>query len=478
VKFVEAGWNKDTGRVTQLSRYGICYEAVQRVYRNAVLTHARQVLPATYSDWEERLKHTFAKEWHSLEASASERRWTGELGTELHDAFDLLGVNHFYNLFEAYFDALVPIQVNEPARARQQERQALLGWLREIKALRDPISHPSESDLEYADAFRMLDSACRVLQKFDLAGARQVEEWRDLLDPQAELDRAALYQRTHRGDSQLLPKRPEVVVRSTTSKDGHQLAYAATGTGPVLVWISEPPGSHVSLEWRQPILREAYDWLTRHCCFVRYDERGLGMSGRRISSFTQEERVADLAAVVDATTGDTGLTQDVILLGIQTAGGIAVQYAALHPERVSHLILMDCLPRGLDLVAPPSVSEAMTALLDRSWSRFVEQIPVFAFGPKNSGGQEFADLIRESVDPITYRTIMFPAIKTMDAQPFLSAVRAPTLLIEHTKLDYIPGSARENLRQSIAGARVLAIQSYALQEIPQLTAGIADFLRW
>jgi tetratricopeptide (TPR) repeat protein len=170
--------------MAQLSRYGICYEAIQRVYRNAVVGHARRVLPEAYPDWQDRLKRAFSKEWDEAEANANERRLTGELGSELHDELDLLGVNHFHNLFEAFFDALFPDKTRESKRARQQERQAVLGWAREIRALRDPISHPSEEDLGYADAFRMLDSAFRLLQKIDSSAASQVDEWRDLLDPQ------------------------------------------------------------------------------------------------------------------------------------------------------------------------------------------------------------------------------------------------------------------------------------------------------
>ena len=64
-------------------------------------------------------------------------------------------------------------------------------------------------------------------------------------------------------------------IRFCTSPDGVRLAYATTGTGPLLVkaanWLS-----HLEFDWNSPVWRH---WVTELSCdrsFVRYDERGCG----------------------------------------------------------------------------------------------------------------------------------------------------------------------------------------------------------
>src|SRR6266851_2606967 len=88
----------------KLSNLSICYEAIQRVYRNAVLNFVRDKLRGSFpNDFEEKIRAPFKKEWPEIAASANERRETGEISNKLIDDCDILGVNHFFNLFEAYY---------------------------------------------------------------------------------------------------------------------------------------------------------------------------------------------------------------------------------------------------------------------------------------------------------------------------------------------------------------------------------------
>lgn len=160
------------------SNYTICYEPIQRIYRNVVVTAARRLLNEAFpDDWGERVKAVFKKTWQQIVEDAEERRITGELGTLLTDELDYLGVNQFQNLFEAHFDLLFPPISGATDRSRQQERQAILSWAKEVRVFRDPMSHPSEVDLPYADAFRVLDSARRILLKLDSGAASRVQEY-------------------------------------------------------------------------------------------------------------------------------------------------------------------------------------------------------------------------------------------------------------------------------------------------------------
>lgn len=135
------------------------------------------------------------------------------------------------------------------------------------------------------------------------------------------------------------------VIRFCRSADGTRIAYALTGEGPPLVktanWLT-----HLDLDRTSPMWAHWFDGLTRGRRLVRYDERGCGLSSWDMGSFTLDDLVDDLDAVVDA----VGLDR-FPLLGVSQGGAAAVAYAALRPERVSHLILTSAYARGQQIRA-------------------------------------------------------------------------------------------------------------------------------
>jgi pimeloyl-ACP methyl ester carboxylesterase/DNA-binding CsgD family transcriptional regulator len=75
--------------------------------------------------------------------------------------------------------------------------------------------------------------------------------------------------------------------------------------------------------------------------FIRYDERGCGLSDWDVPDFSFEAWVRDLETIVDA----RGLDR-FPLLGISQGAAVAVAFAARHPERVSALVLYGGYARG------------------------------------------------------------------------------------------------------------------------------------
>lgn len=130
------------------------------------------------------------------------------------------------------------------------------------------------------------------------------------------------------------------VIRFCRSADGTRIAYALTGEGPPLVktanWLTR-----LDLDRTIPMWAHWFDGLTRGRQLIRYDERGCGLSSWDMGSFTIDDLVADLDSVADA----VGLDR-FPLLGVSQGGAVAVAYAALRPERVSHLILTSAYARG------------------------------------------------------------------------------------------------------------------------------------
>jgi len=122
-------------------------------------------------------------------------------------------------------------------------------------------------------------------------------------------------------------------VRYLHTVDGVHLAWAEAGSGPVWVkaanWLT-----HLEYDWQSPVWRHWIRFLADQFHFVRYDERGCGLSDRIVSDVSHEHKVADLEAVTDAAAPGAPVT----LLGISQGAPVCVDYAVRHPERVSRLV--------------------------------------------------------------------------------------------------------------------------------------------
>ena len=156
-------------------------------------------------------------------------------------------------------------------------------------------------------------------------------------------------------------------IRFCTSPDGVRIAYATTGTGPPLVkvanWLS-----HLEFDWNSPVWRHWIAEISRDHTYLRYDERGCGLSDWEVPELSFEAWVRDLETVVDA----AGVER-FPLLGISQGAPIAIAYAVRHPERVSHLILHGGYARGrLKRNATPQQrkeAETMVELAELGWGK-------------------------------------------------------------------------------------------------------------
>lgn len=157
---------------TTQDRYTLWYQGIQRIYRNAVVDHIRAALSDKYPlDWEEVVKKPFLKEWTTIVSNAEMPRITGAVKSEIRDASDFLGVNHFYNLLDAHFDLLFPTDGQIDVRIRKEEKNTVLNWVKEIRTARDSASHPASEDMDVDDLIRQLDSAQRICLKFNREAA-------------------------------------------------------------------------------------------------------------------------------------------------------------------------------------------------------------------------------------------------------------------------------------------------------------------
>jgi hypothetical protein len=72
------------------------------------------------------------------------------------------------NLFDAHYDLLGTYSTGADSAQKQKEKHTVLQWMKAIKNLRDPLSHPSDEDWSFEDAFILLDCARRALLRLAL----------------------------------------------------------------------------------------------------------------------------------------------------------------------------------------------------------------------------------------------------------------------------------------------------------------------
>jgi pimeloyl-ACP methyl ester carboxylesterase len=111
---------------------------------------------------------------------------------------------------------------------------------------------------------------------------------------------------------------------------GVKLAWQQMGEGPDLVFVHGLAASRAF--W---FAQYALPLQDRYRCTM-YDLRGHGYSERAPDGYSSTALAADLAALLD----DLGIER-CRLVGHSYGGGIALEYAASHPERVDALCVMD-----------------------------------------------------------------------------------------------------------------------------------------
>jgi pimeloyl-ACP methyl ester carboxylesterase/DNA-binding CsgD family transcriptional regulator len=250
-------------------------------------------------------------------------------------------------------------------------------------------------------------------------------------------------------------------IRFCTTADNVRIAYATLGNGLPLVktanWLT-----HLEFDAVSPVWWPWLERLSRSHTVVRYDERGCGLSDRGVSDLSFEDWARDLEAVVDA----AGLER-FALLGLSQGGAVAVSYAAMHPERVSHLVLYGAYARGR-LKRRLSAAETEEAavlrrLVEVGWGKenpAFRQVFTSFFIP--DGTMEhyrwFNDLQRVSAAPDMASRIL-ATCDNVDVRHWAAKVRVPTLVLHARGDARVPFEEGRLLAGLIPGAQFVPLDS-------------------
>lgn len=244
------------------------------------------------------------------------------------------------------------------------------------------------------------------------------------------------------------------------ARDGTKIAYATIGSGPPLLkaanWLN-----HLEFDWDSPIWGRSFAAIARRRNFIRYDERGSGLSDWNVDDLSFEAFVEDLEAVADK----LGLER-FPLLGISQGAAVSIEYAVRHPERVSGLILIGGYAAGWRILANAEEQarrEAVLTLTELGWGTdnpAYRHIFSQTFMPEATAEDLawFDEFQRRTTSPANAARFQ-DAFGHIDVRHRLADVKAPTLVL-HSKYDQrIPLETGRALASGIPDAQFVPVES-------------------
>ena len=237
------------------------------------------------------------------------------------------------------------------------------------------------------------------------------------------------------------------------------LAYQVLGDSPLDVLLVDQWFSHMEAQWDvepMAILRERLATFGR---LIMFDKRGTGLSDPVSPSAlpTIDEWMDDVSIILD----QVGSDRAALITNI--GGGLmALAYAAAHPERVSHLVLVDCFARVLEapdfpIGAPPEAIGPALVQADEGAGR---GIMIDLFAPSLAGDarlrQAWSRYERQAASPGSTVAIV-RLLYESDMRPLLPAIHVPTLVIHRTQATGFSVEHGRYLASRIPGARLVEL---------------------
>ena len=250
-------------------------------------------------------------------------------------------------------------------------------------------------------------------------------------------------------------------IRYLRTADGVQLAWAEAGAGPVLVkaanWLS-----HLDYDWESPVWQHWMRFFADRFRFVRYDERGCGMTDWKVGDLSFYRWLEDLEAVIAA----ADINEPFALLGISQGAAACIAYAVRHPERVSHLVLYGGYSRGVARRNDPEKERIYRALIELARLGWGTDNPAFRqvfttrFIPDGTDEQMawFNELCRRTTSPEIAAELLEGRAE-VDVTELLGQVRVPTLVLHGRDDAVVPIAEGRLLASRIPGAQFVELDS-------------------
>ena len=254
------------------------------------------------------------------------------------------------------------------------------------------------------------------------------------------------------------------------------VAYQVVGDGPIDLLLIYGLGSHIEMFWDSPGPGELLPRLASFSRLIFFDRRGTGASDgvARSAIPTWEEWTEDIQAVLNAT--DSSYTA---ILATLDAGPMAILFAAMHPERVSALILLNTSARYLkadDYSIGVSTEEldALVETIATTWGTpdlIRLALPSTVTDPATAG--VLAQLLRLSATPRTAAAQYDYMLRSLDVRQALPLIQAPTLVLNVRESPLLPLSHGCYLADHIEGATFIELEGGDVGPSP-FNSAVAD----
>jgi pimeloyl-ACP methyl ester carboxylesterase/DNA-binding CsgD family transcriptional regulator len=221
---------------------------------------------------------------------------------------------------------------------------------------------------------------------------------------------------------------------------GAKIAFQVSGEGPCdLVFVSGLV-SHLELQWQQLSYRRFVTALEQACRVIRFDKRGTGLSDPTAALPSMDQRVVDLAAVMDAAG-----SQAAVVFGVSDGGRGAIAFAAAHPGRVLGLVLYGTSCRG----PRPGLLDRYRSIVDH-WGEgdLLELVAPSLAGP---AGREAAGAFERAAASPGMVAALIESMGHADVSDLLGTLPMPTLVV-HREQDMIPLADARVVADAIPGA--------------------------
>jgi class 3 adenylate cyclase len=241
------------------------------------------------------------------------------------------------------------------------------------------------------------------------------------------------------------------------AKDGTHLAYQVFGDGPldlVLVWGGI---SHIELMWEDHNLARIFRRLASFSRVIQFDRRGIGLSDRAAANATLEERMEDVAAVMDAARSERAA-----IFGESEGGPMSALFAATYPERTTALILYGPLVRMIGDSGFPwaPTREVFEQAMDTTVEQWGSEEGIWAWAPSVGDDPNarlfFARFARQSASPGAFRHQMLMNAE-IDVRPILPVITVPTLVVHRGRDQVVNVGQGRYAAEHIPGARYVEL---------------------
>ena len=231
------------------------------------------------------------------------------------------------------------------------------------------------------------------------------------------------------------------------------IAYQVMGDGPLDILVVPGLTSNIEMFHEMPGYTATLRRLARFSRVITFDKRGQGLSDRMTGAPSLEQRMDDVRAVMD----EIGSRRSV-LLSFSEGACMSALFAATHPERVSHLILVGGFARAADLrpkeMTPEQVEERLADRV-KNWGNgdvLKRVLPSQAQDP--NAVAMMARMERLCSTPGGIKTIL-QLNAQIDVTSVLPTIQVPTLVLHRVPDVVVPVELGRQMAAQIPGARYI-----------------------